>query len=118
MLIEHSFPNVDIHAPSQRLVVGVPNGAVIAYNMHRGKPLGVLDAHHGTPIGCSFSPNGRWLVTLSVQESVVNVWKIPTKWDPGRDPGARLHKSGYFDSSQLGQCIQNDIYLTTHTLNH
>ena len=67
---------VDFHATSQRLAVGTADGAVVMYDLKTATLLYVLGAHRQRPAGCSFSPDGRQLVTVSIEESVALVWKV------------------------------------------
>lgn len=72
----HSFPTVDFHMQTQRLAVGTSEGAIIMYDLKTGTRLYVLEAHKKRPAACSFSPDGRRLVTVSLEEGVVLVWKV------------------------------------------
>lgn len=62
--------------PTQRLAVGTSEGAIIMYDLKTGTRLYVLEAHKKRPAACSFSPDGRRLVSVGLEEGVVLVWKV------------------------------------------
>ncbi|KAG8813034.1 hypothetical protein FRC17_001701, partial [Serendipita sp. 399] len=82
------YPTVDFHSASQKLVVGTHEGAAILYDMKTSTRLYVLEGHKKRLAACSFSPDGRRLVTLSLEESVVMVWKVGTSFTSFFFPGA------------------------------
>ncbi len=53
------------------------------YDLKTATRLYVLEGHKKRLTGISFSPDGRRLVTLSLEESVLLVWKV----------GSSLHQS-------------------------
>ena len=61
---------------TQRLATGTSEGAVIMYDLKTATRLYVLEGHHRRLTAVSFSPDGRRLVTVSIEESVVLVWKV------------------------------------------
>lgn len=71
-----TFPSVDFAAKTQKLAVGTREGATIVYDIKTATRLYVLEAHHGALSALKFSPDGRRLVTVSVDERKVNVWKV------------------------------------------
>jgi WD repeat-containing protein 7 len=75
-LLMLSFPNIDFHMSSQRLAVGTSEGTVVMYDLKSATRLYVLEGHKSRPAACSFSPDGRRLVTVSLKEGVVMVWKV------------------------------------------
>lgn len=87
--LTHSrFPTVDFHMPTQRLAVGTTEGAVIMYDLKTGTRLYVLEGHKKRLAACSFSPDGRRLTTVSLEESVVMVWKVGSSFSSFFNPGA------------------------------
>ncbi|KZT12183.1 WD40 repeat-like protein [Laetiporus sulphureus 93-53] len=74
--VVQTFPTVDFHSPTQRLAVGTSEGAVVMYDLKTATRLYVLEGHKKRTTACSFSPDGRRLVTVSLEESVVLVWKV------------------------------------------
>ncbi|KAH0826521.1 hypothetical protein J3R83DRAFT_5528 [Lanmaoa asiatica] len=48
------------------------------YDLKSTTQLYVLEGHTHHPTGCAFSPDGRRLVTVSLEEGVVRVWKVDT----------------------------------------
>jgi WD repeat-containing protein 7 len=83
-----SFPCIDFHMASQRLAVGTTEGAIVMYDLKTAIRLYVLEGHKKAMTACSFSPDGRRLVTLSLEESVVLVWKVGTSFTSFFMPGA------------------------------
>ncbi|KAI0053216.1 WD40 repeat-like protein [Auriscalpium vulgare] len=83
-----TFPTVDFHMASQRLAVGTGEGAVIMYDLKTATRLYVLESHKKTPTACSFSPDGRRLITVSLEEGVVLVWKVGSSFSSFFNPGA------------------------------
>ena len=83
-----SFPTVDFHMGSQRLAVGTSEGAVVMYDLKTATRLYVLEGHKKRTTACSFSPDGRRLVTLSLEESDVLVWKVGSSFTSFFMPGA------------------------------
>jgi len=84
----HSFPTVDLHIPTQRLAVGTHEGAVIMYDLRTAIRLFVLEGHKKPITALGFSPDGRRLVTLSMEENVALVWKVGTSFISFFNPGA------------------------------
>jgi len=73
---------------TQRLAVGTAEGAVVMYDVKTAVRLYVLETHQKPISACSFSPDGRRLVTLSLEESVVLVWKVGSSFTSFFNPGA------------------------------
>ncbi|KAI4523652.1 WD40 repeat-like protein [Schizophyllum commune Loenen D] len=83
-----TYPTVDFHGGTQRLAVGTSEGAVIMYDLKTAIRLYVLEGHKRRISACSFSPDGRRLLTLSLEESVVLVWKVGSSFSSFFSPGA------------------------------
>lgn len=58
------------------------------YDLKTATRLYVLEGHHKRTTACSFSPDGRRLVTVSLEESVVLVWKVGSSFSSFFNPGA------------------------------
>ncbi|GAA6002852.1 hypothetical protein JCM10207_001867 [Rhodosporidiobolus poonsookiae] len=71
-----TFPSIDFHGKSQRLVVGTQEGAAIVYDLRTATRLYVLEGHKRPVTALSFSPDGHRLVTVSLAESRVAAWKV------------------------------------------
>lgn len=84
------------------------------YDLKTATQLYVLEGHTHQPTACAFSPDGRRLVTMSLEEGVVRVWKVGTSLasallHPGRPPrqgdmGSRPYKSFPFNVGEEGEC--------------
>ncbi|KAI0365315.1 WD40 repeat-like protein [Pilatotrama ljubarskyi] len=86
--VVQTFPTVDFHMATQRLAVGTSEGAVVMYDLKTATRLYVLEGHKKRTTACSFSPDGRRLVTVSLEESVVLVWKVGSSFTSLFMPGA------------------------------
>lgn len=58
------------------------------FDLKTATRLYVLEGHKKRLAACSFSPDGRRLVTVSLDESVVLVWKVGTSLSSFFNPGA------------------------------
>jgi WD40 repeat protein len=85
---KYRFPTVDFHMATQRLAVGTNEGAVIMYDLKTAIRLYVLEGHTKPITACSFSTDGRRLVTISLGESLVLVWKVGSSFASFFNPGA------------------------------
>ncbi|KAF9220526.1 WD40 repeat-like protein [Gyrodon lividus] len=83
-----TFPTIDFHMATQRLAVGTSEGAFIMYDLKTATQLYILEGHKKRPAACSFSPDGRRLVTVSLEEGVVLVWKVGSSFTSFFNPGA------------------------------
>ncbi|KAF8903093.1 hypothetical protein CPB84DRAFT_1728490 [Gymnopilus junonius] len=83
-----TYPTIDFHMATQRLAVGTNEGAVIMYDVKTAIRLYVLEGHKKAITACSFSPDGRRLVTISLKESAVLVWKVGSSFTSFFNPGA------------------------------
>ena len=70
------------------MAVGTSEGAVIMYDLKTATRLYILEGHRKRLAGISFSPDGRRLVTLGLEESVVLVWKVGSSFTSFFHPGA------------------------------
>lgn len=69
-------------------MVGTHEGAAVLYDLKTATRLYVLEGHKKRLAACSFSPDGRRLVTLSLEESTVMVWKVGSSFSSFFHPGA------------------------------
>ncbi|KAL1744226.1 WD40-repeat-containing domain protein [Schizophyllum fasciatum] len=83
-----TYPTVDFHGGTQRLAVGTSEGAVVMYDLKTAIRLYVLEGHKRRISACSFSPDGRRLLTLSLEERTVLVWKVGSSFASFFNPGA------------------------------
>ncbi|KAG5336899.1 hypothetical protein C0989_011594, partial [Termitomyces sp. Mn162] len=83
-----TFLAVDFYMGTQRLAVGGSDGAVVMYDLKTAIRLYVLEGHKKAISACSFSPDGRRLLTLSIEENVALVWKVGSSFASFFNPGA------------------------------
>lgn len=94
LVLDIRFPTVDFHKATQRLALGTNEGAVIMYDLKTATRLYVLEGHKKRLTAVSFSPDGRRLVTASLDESVVMVWKVGSSFTSFFNPGAPPRQGG------------------------
>lgn len=73
-----TYPSIAFHGPSQRLAVGTSDGPIVMYDLKSATRLYVLDGHTRGVTACSFSPDGRHILSLSLDEEVVLLWRLST----------------------------------------
>lgn len=61
---------------------------MVMYDLKTATRLYVLEGHKKRTTACAFSPDGRRLVTLSLEECTVLVWKIGSSFTSFFMPGA------------------------------
>ncbi|ODO06895.1 hypothetical protein I350_04255 [Cryptococcus amylolentus CBS 6273] len=71
-----AFSTIDFHSGTQRLAVGTHEGAVIMYDLKTASRLYVLEPHKAPVSAVCFSTDGRRLLTVSLEEGLVTVWKV------------------------------------------
>ncbi|RXK36360.1 hypothetical protein M231_06397 [Tremella mesenterica] len=71
-----AFSTIDFHSTTQRLAVGTHEGAVIMYDLKTASRLYVLEPHKSPVSAITFSPDGRRLVTVSLEQGDLTVWKV------------------------------------------
>ncbi|ETW82184.1 hypothetical protein HETIRDRAFT_445035 [Heterobasidion irregulare TC 32-1] len=109
-----TFPTVDFHMNSQRLAVGTSEGAVIMYDLKTATRLYVLEGHKKRPAACSFSPDGRRLITVSLEEGLVLVWKVGSSFTSFFNPGAppRQGRAGSDPFKSLNFNVGGEAHMT------
>lgn len=73
-----TYPTITFHKELQRLAVGTFEGAIIVYDLKTATRLYVLEAHRASLNGLAFSPDGRRLISLCLQDGMVKIWKTGT----------------------------------------
>ena len=58
------------------------------FDLKTATRLYVLEGHRQGLAACSFSPDGRRLITVSLDENVVLVWKVGSSFSSFFNPGA------------------------------
>lgn len=71
-----SFSTIDFNSGTQKLAVGTHEGAVVMFDLKSASRLYVLEPHRRAVSAVSFSPDGRRLITVSLDEGDVTVWKV------------------------------------------
>ncbi|WFD30683.1 hypothetical protein MSPP1_001705 [Malassezia sp. CBS 17886] len=74
----HTYPSIAFHAGSQRLAVGTPDGHVVLYDLKTATRLYVLGGHAHPVTACSFSPDGRRFLSMSLADQCVLQWRLST----------------------------------------
>lgn len=73
-----TYPSISFHRESQRLAVGTHDGPVVLYDLKSGTRYCVLSGHAKGVTACSFSPDGRRFLSMSLEEERVLIWNIGT----------------------------------------
>ena len=92
-----TYPSVSFFGVGQRLAVGTHEGAVIMYDLKTATRLYVLEGHRRRTDAVSFSPDGRRLVTMSLEEGRVLVWKTSSGFSSFFSPG-QMPRQGATDA--------------------
>ncbi|SJX60523.1 uncharacterized protein SRS1_10159 [Sporisorium reilianum f. sp. reilianum] len=92
-----TYPSVSFFGAGQRLAVGTNEGAVIMYDLKTATRLYVLEGHRRRADAASFSPDGRRLVTMSLEEGRVLVWKTSAGFSSFFSPG-QMPRQGATDA--------------------
>ena len=74
----HTYPSMAFHERSQRLAVGTHEGPAVLYDLHTATRLYVLEGHTHPVTACSFSPDGRRFLSMSLEEQCVLIWRLST----------------------------------------
>lgn len=93
-----TYPTIAFFGRGQRLAVGTHEGAVIMYDLKTATRLYVIEGHRQPLNGCSFSPDGRRLITVSLAEQKLLVWKVGSGFTSFFTPGT-IPRQGGTDSS-------------------
>lgn len=108
---------------TQRLAVGTNEGAIIMYDLKTATRLYVLEGHRKRLAAISFSPDGRRLVTVSLEEGTVFVWKVGSSFTslfkPGAPPrqghaGSEPYKTLNFNVGEQGLELFHHFPLNIH----
>lgn len=92
-----TYPNVSFFGGGQRLAVGTHEGAVIVYDLKTATRLYVLEGHRRRADAVSFSVDGKRLVTMSLDEGRVLVWKTASGFSSFFSPG-QMPRQGATDT--------------------
>ncbi|KAM0751154.1 hypothetical protein T439DRAFT_313451 [Meredithblackwellia eburnea MCA 4105] len=111
-----TYPSIDFHGRSQRLAVGTHEGAAIVYDLKTATRLYVLEGHTRAITALSWSPDGRRLVSVSLEESKAVVWKVGvgilSMFNPGAPP--RQGSGGTATPFKtLDFAVGDEAYMTT-----
>lgn len=71
-----TYPMIAFHGASQRLAVGTPDGFIVMYDLKSGTRMYVLEGHKRAVTACTFSPDGRRFLSMSLDEQVVLLWRL------------------------------------------
>ncbi|KAK6908897.1 hypothetical protein I203_102903 [Kwoniella mangroviensis CBS 8507] len=89
-----AFSTIDFHSGTQRLAVGTHEGAVIMYDLKTASRLYVIEPHKHPVSAVTFSPDGRRLITVSLEEGNVTVWKVGSSLSGFFNVGAPPRQGG------------------------
>ncbi|KAM0790179.1 hypothetical protein ACM66B_005497 [Microbotryomycetes sp. NB124-2] len=114
-----TYPSIDFHHKSQRLAVGTHEGSTIVYDLRTATPLYVLEAHKSPVTALSWSPDGHRLISVSLDETKVVVWKVGqgilSMFMPGAPPrqGTGLRDGGSSPYKTFSFHVGDEACMTT-----
>lgn len=103
-----TYPSIAFHGRLQRLAVGTHEGAVIMYDLKTATRLYVLEGHRRQLAACSFAPDGRRLITVSLEEGKVLIWKVGSSITSIFMPGI-MPRQGATDESGAYKAIDFNV---------
>lgn len=71
-----TYPSITFHGPSQKLAIGTPEGAIIIYDLKTSTKINILESFRKPVSACSFSQDGLRLVSVSLEENRIEIWKF------------------------------------------
>lgn len=89
-----TYPSIAFHNKLQRLAIGTHEGAAILYDLKTATRLFILEGHKSKLDGVSFSPDGRRLVTISLSEGRILIWKVGSSLAGFFAPGSMPRQGG------------------------
>ncbi|WVR08230.1 hypothetical protein IAU60_005277 [Kwoniella sp. DSM 27419] len=108
-----AYSTIDFHNGTQRLAVGTHEGAVIMYDLKTASRLYVLEPHKQPVSAVTFSPDGRRLVTVSLDEGDVTVWKVGSSlsgfFSVGAPPRQGGEKGGPFKRIEFIRAVEDTV---------
>jgi WD40 repeat protein len=107
------YPNITFHGNSQKLAIGSSDGMTVVYDLKTALKLYMIQSHSKPVVGVSYSPDGKLLVTYSIQENLVKFWQPSTTGifnmffrGDDKDPKNETMKS--FRNFSVGELYNND----------
>lgn len=94
-----TYSTIAFHKELQRLAVGTFEGAIIMYDLKTSTRLYVIEAHHSSLSGLSFSSDGRRLVSICLADNKVKVWKTGVGFSSFLSFGGAPRQGGLLSAS-------------------
>ncbi|CAG8601908.1 990_t:CDS:10, partial [Dentiscutata erythropus] len=69
-----TFPSISFHGATQKLAVGTQEGASIIYDLRTATRWHILEGHTRAVTAVTFSSDGKFIVSCSLEEGTVRVW--------------------------------------------
>ncbi|CAG8628332.1 9010_t:CDS:10 [Cetraspora pellucida] len=69
-----TFPSISFHGGTQKLAVGTQEGASIIYDLRTATRWHILEGHTKAVSALTFSGDGKFIVSCSLEEGMVRVW--------------------------------------------
>ncbi|CAO1623791.1 unnamed protein product [Sympodiomycopsis kandeliae] len=89
-----TYPSISFHNKLQRLAIGTHEGAAILYDLKTATRLFIIEGHQSKIDGLSFSPDGRRLITVSLIEGKILIWKVGSSFTGFFNPGIMPKQNG------------------------
>ena len=103
-----SPPTVDFHMNTQSPADGTFEGMIMFDLKKNATPLYVLGFHKQQISACRFSPDGRRLITVSLEENLAPVWKVSSI--PSHPLGKVMQIESHFKLLHSTQATQARTY--------
>ncbi|PKI84489.1 hypothetical protein MVES1_001576 [Malassezia vespertilionis] len=100
-----TYPSIAFHGPMQRLAVGTHDGPVVLYDLKTATRLYILGGHSTPVTACSFSPDGRRLLSMSLESEVVLIWRLSTGFLDIFVPGAISRLARSHDPAEADRAV-------------
>lgn len=73
-----AYPTIAFHRPTQRLGLSISPGVILICDLKSATEMNVLQGHHNLANFLSFSPDGRYLVAVELEDNLLFVWRFVT----------------------------------------
>ncbi|KAI7947378.1 hypothetical protein MJO28_009286 [Puccinia striiformis f. sp. tritici] len=71
-----TYPSITFHGRTQKLAIGTPEGAILIYDLKTGTKMDILESFRTPVVAVSFSNDGQRLVSVSLDENRIEIWKF------------------------------------------
>ncbi|WFD41478.1 hypothetical protein MPSI1_000107 [Malassezia psittaci] len=109
-----TYPSIAFHGATQRLAVGTQDGLVVLYDLKTATRLYVLEGHKHPVTACSFSPDGRRFLSMSLDEECVLLWRLSTGLFDFLVPNAMSRLAGTHSQAEADRVLHFHLGSAAH----